>query len=502
MRTRTRLMALPLLAGLAFSLVPPTASADQSDAARASSAISWLSDNSGDSGMLESYPGTGDPGLTLDAVIAAVAAGAPSAIIADWLEAVEPVFKERAIYDAGQGLTRHTGLIAKALFALTAAGDDPATYAGLDLRELTEDSLNHGAEPGWAGAPFGRDSVNAFGQAFVMLGLAATGDLPSSTVAFVSSKQCTDGGFPLYFTAGQSCAQAGSKSDPDGTALLIMALRAAQADGIGSSQAPLTKAVDWLAGMQRPNGSYYGAVPFTAVENTNSSGLAAAALAGLKPTHVARVGDWVAGLQLSSGPDAGAIAYSQADFDGHDATTPLGISRGTWLRATTQGLSAFVPRSFHDLLASEPEPEDDFVRTAPYTLPGEHIVNGRRWLTTCEPYSQTERCRTNIWASVVELRSGKYQVVQGWAFNNLTYLPSARSLWVNNPLGYKNLEGWTGDDGRRWKTDCDSAATGSNGCRSYAEVTVVSATPRPAGGYTFSKSNTFVFNNIVLFRTR
>src|SRR5699024_9601422 len=112
----------------------------------------------------------------------------------------------------------------------------------------------------------------------------------------------------------------------------------------------------------------------------------------------------------------------------------------------------------------KPTKQPDFVRTAPYTLPGNHLVSGRQWFTTCEKYSQTERCRTDIWATtVVKDANGAFKVTQGWAFNNLTYLPfMTRAAWGANPLA--NTGSWTAADGRQWRTECDTAATGRNGC--------------------------------------
>ncbi|WP_255436511.1 N,N-dimethylformamidase beta subunit family domain-containing protein [Tessaracoccus sp. MC1756] len=139
-----------------------------------------------------------------------------------------------------------------------------------------------------------------------------------------------------------------------------------------------------------------------------------------------------------------------------------------------------------------------FLRTAPYTQPGHHTINGREWNTTCEIYSQTERCRTDIWATVVVMKDGTFIRTNGWAFNNLTYLPfMTREAWATNPLA--NTGSWTATDGRRWRTECDTPSTGRNGCRSYALVTVYTATPRASGGYRFSQDNAWVFNNIVLF---
>ncbi|GAA4894285.1 hypothetical protein GCM10025789_09390 [Tessaracoccus lubricantis] len=141
-----------------------------------------------------------------------------------------------------------------------------------------------------------------------------------------------------------------------------------------------------------------------------------------------------------------------------------------------------------------------FERTAPYTLPGVHKgLNGRDWNTTCEPYSQTERCRTDIWATVVVIEGGQFVRKSGWTFNNLTYLPyMTREAWGTNPLGSTNE--WTATtDGRKWRTECDTARTGRNGCRSYTYVTVYSATAKATGGYAFSQRNEWVFNNIVMF---
>ena len=90
---------------------------------------------------------------------------------------------------------------------------------------------------------------------------------------------------------------------------------------------------------------------------------------------------------------------------------------------------------------------------------------------------------------------------EGWTFNNLTYLESTRALWAKNPLGYDNDEagGWVADDGHKWKTDCDSKATGRNGCRSYRWGSITSATAVSGGGYRYGTSSGWVFNNMVRF---
>ncbi|OMG58898.1 hypothetical protein BJN44_02210 [Tessaracoccus sp. ZS01] len=149
-----------------------------------------------------------------------------------------------------------------------------------------------------------------------------------------------------------------------------------------------------------------------------------------------------------------------------------------------------------------PPASDKYVPTVPYTLPGKHEFNGRQWFTECESYSQTERCRTEIWATVVKVEDGKFARESGWAFNNLTYLPyMTRQAWKGNPLGdlESTTKGLFTSAGRQWKTECDTPATGRGACRSYTMTTVYAATAKPAGGYAFSQNNEWVFNNIVMF---
>ncbi|MBB1484159.1 CAP domain-containing protein [Tessaracoccus sp. MC1865] len=164
------------------------------------------------------------------------------------------------------------------------------------------------------------------------------------------------------------------------------------------------------------------------------------------------------------------------------------IDAGTAYDSGTQWLTAVQ----QNITAVNPAKADDV-----YSKTGTYAYNNRLWKVACEPYSQTQRCRTDIWATVISYKSGNYQRSTGWAFNNLTYQPSARSLWAGNPLATK------GDhviSGRKWRTDCDSAATGRNGCRSYIQTPVVTATAKAGGGYTFTSKVDYVFNNIVRFK--
>ncbi|WP_345581546.1 IPT/TIG domain-containing protein, partial [Tessaracoccus lubricantis] len=131
-----------------------------------------------------------------------------------------------------------------------------------------------------------------------------------------------------------------------------------------------------------------------------------------------------------------------------------------------------------------------------YITPGTHLVNGRQWRTQCEPYSATERCRTEIWATVISFEKGKFVQDNGWAFNNLTYKTSPRELWKNNPLAASGVVGgtsqWTANDGRKWRTECDNENTGRGACRTYIEASVIAKTNT---GYEWRVQ--WVFNSMV-----
>ncbi|MDO5737531.1 MAG: hypothetical protein Q4P15_13770 [Propionibacteriaceae bacterium] len=132
-----------------------------------------------------------------------------------------------------------------------------------------------------------------------------------------------------------------------------------------------------------------------------------------------------------------------------------------------------------------------------YNTPGMHDVNGRSWSTTCEPYSRTWRCRTEIWGTKITLESGRFVARNGWSFNNLTYLPAPRSMWKGNPLG--EGRSWTAVDGRQWRTECDTPITGRNGCRSFVTSRIIVNLAAPGAPVRYGWKTVEVFNNMVQF---
>ncbi|GAB3814803.1 hypothetical protein GCM10028820_11380 [Tessaracoccus terricola] len=133
-----------------------------------------------------------------------------------------------------------------------------------------------------------------------------------------------------------------------------------------------------------------------------------------------------------------------------------------------------------------------------YTTPGFHNTNGRLWFTECEAYSQTVRCRTNIWATQVTYGDGAFRSETGWYFNTLTYVPlMTRAAWGSNPLA--NAGEWV-SDGRKWRTECDTAVTGRGGCRSWVWSQYVSSSQDSAGVWEHRHDAGWVVNNIVRFK--
>ncbi|RMB60239.1 hypothetical protein EAX62_11215 [Tessaracoccus antarcticus] len=132
-----------------------------------------------------------------------------------------------------------------------------------------------------------------------------------------------------------------------------------------------------------------------------------------------------------------------------------------------------------------------------YTTPGYHNYNGRHWFTSCEPYSVTQRCRTLIQATTVTQVKGQFIKKLGWTFNNLTYLPAKKSVWAGNPLA--RTGSWTAADGRQWRTECNTPATGGNGCRSYATAKVIDNIAKTGQPVRYGWITKEIFNNIVLF---
>lgn len=130
-----------------------------------------------------------------------------------------------------------------------------------------------------------------------------------------------------------------------------------------------------------------------------------------------------------------------------------------------------------------------------YTTPGDHVVNGRKWRTSCEKYSTTIRCRAEILATQVVKVDGRWTQRTGYVFNNLTYLPLMSGTWGKNPLA--NTGSWVDANGRGWRTECNTATTGRGGCRTYI---VTDVTRYDDYNVRYVTERRWVFNNVVYLR--
>lgn len=178
-------------------------------------------------------------------------------------------------------------------------------------------------------------------------------------------------------------------------------------------------------------------------------------------------------------------------------------SNGLKVRAVAANAAGFTVSTIATLtVKSAVIPPKEYPATL-YNTPGYHKVNGREWFTTCEKYSQTQRCTTTIKATTVTYVNGRFVVSNDYAFNNLTYLPSPRALWKNNPLGgYGKVDAevkWSTADGRKWRTVCDTAATGRDGCRTYATASVIETIKKPGQSNQYKWVTKEIFNSMVQF---
>ena len=252
-------------------------------------------------------------------------------------------------------------------------------------------------------------------------------------------------------------------------------------------------------------------VPYTdSMGNTYSYGFGLrwaeeAVATGIAVTTQPGITAYTAGQPLDLSGMVVTVTYS----DGTTATVPhdqlrvsgynpnvLG-SQTVTLSATIDGVA--LSTSFKVKVGPWPSPPPGMTLQAPYEVPGFHTINGRRWYSACEPYSQTFRCRTDIWATVVDYEDGRFVNRTGWHFNNLTYLPyMTQQAWGSNPLA--NTGTFT-SQGRQWRTECHTPATGQGACRSYILVkNVVHSRQSANGTWSHHLQDAWLFNNLVRFR--
>ena len=216
-------------------------------------------------------------------------------------------------------------------------GADPTTYGGLDLvseveSRVTAQRSERGSCRGPAGP--GRRLRQQLQPGARRPRPRQSPDRPSSPAAttFLLKQQCSAGYFRVFFTTDPSASEQGCVDGCRRHRHRHDRLRRQPARGhlaapAGQVDAAIAKAVAWLVSTQKADGSFVGSA-FTPDSNTNSTGLAASALAAAgRCEQAGRAAEWVGSLQVGPQPagaplagDEGALAYDSdalAEREGH-----------------------------------------------------------------------------------------------------------------------------------------------------------------------------------------
>ena len=293
-----------------------------------------------------------DLGMTMDIGLSMDEVGGDQAMVRQIRSSLSSRVQE---YAAPSATERYSGALAKSLVFAQVSGADPRAYGGLDLVAETEARVTAG------GPSAGRlkdlsaygDYANTFGQALAVRGLSVAGSAKAAPATdFLLQQQCSSGYFRVFFAtdasaADQSCVEGTDPTDTDTTAYVVNQL-AATSPRSAAVDAAIARAVSWLGATQRADGSFVGS-PFTPDPNTNSTGLAASALAAAGTCEQAgRAAEWVASLQVGPQPstsplagEEGAIAYDRAAMDAA-AANGIGAGRDQWWRATVQAVAGLT----------------------------------------------------------------------------------------------------------------------------------------------------------------
>jgi hypothetical protein len=338
-----RLLAGATVSGLLASgaVVTP---ADAAPTPRARAAAGWLAGEL-DRGVIHNDQfDFDDYGLTLDVFFTLETLQVKPAIRAQILRAVEP---HVGVY-VSPGKGTFSGPVAKLLTAVETAGIAPSSYGdGRLLPTLTSLVRKSGQQAGRAKDTGPTDYSNTIGQSYAVraFALAHRSRMAKLTTRFLLKQQCPAGFFregmeSRDFTCRTGRRQHLSAPSVDSTAFAVLALRSARHSGVRGVRDDIRSAVHWLRAHQNRNGSFRG----NGEANANTTGLAAAVLAGPAPRAAARAAAWLrkrqATLAKAHGTplrkDLGAVAYDPAAFR---AGLTSGIEVGTrdqWRRATAQ----------------------------------------------------------------------------------------------------------------------------------------------------------------------
>ena len=292
---RTTVTGLMLVAlCLSFFAAPVSA---QDNKASVENAITWLQGQQQPDGGFAGFSGASDPGATVDAIFAMVAAQSLG-VSAD----TEAAMKYLESGDIALVYAQTSaGSAAKLALALVATGNDPHEFNGVNPMSIVE-----------VGAGLGMIGLGPYDHAYGIQALVATGTpVPELAIDTARDSQIEDGSWAFD---GTMTAGAG---DTNTTAMMVQALVAA-----GVTSELVTNATDYLISTQNEDGGF----PYQpgAESDANSTALVIQAMiAANEENHadaLANAQKALAGMQNESGafyymastPDDNAYATVQA----------------------------------------------------------------------------------------------------------------------------------------------------------------------------------------------
>ena len=306
-----------------------------------------------------------DLGLTADVALAFADLGLESEALSSILDAFAADPSE---YTTGEGYgdtgSQYAGQTAKLATVVQQGGRDATAFGGHDLiAELETVVVDDGDEAGRGvdvTPVFGTDYSNTIGQSFVVRALTdADSDERDAAVSYLVKQQCSSGEFRINMfkdgTVARECGGTGDVLSVDATAFAVQALLAADKAGAAGAASAIEDATDWFLANQASDGSFSDA----GTPNSNSTGLAAAALASVDQGAAAtKAANWLVKVQATASTpgledEVGAIAFDSAALDAADPDGITATNQDQFRRATAQAATGI-----DSAVAPEPGPVD------------------------------------------------------------------------------------------------------------------------------------------------
>jgi hypothetical protein len=361
-------------------------------------AAGWLAGRL-DGGTHVTYLGFFDGGTTADVVFGLAAAGVGKSTTSDILDFLQKPPNADSYVDLSARFGGpYTGSAAKAALAFLVGGRDPSRVAagGLSLTqalrmECTSVDVSTTATHYCPAVGAGLGTFSSISESFIVLTAARLGsplDDSGAAMTWFRSLQCPDGGFTSDVPEA-GCAS-NALADVDATAYALMALAAIPAPS-AADKAAATAAAGWLVKSQNSDGSWTA----QSVHNTDSTGLAAAALTGVgRKTDMAHA--WLREQQIITGPTVGpgatrgALGYAAAS-DEHSR-----------MKATADGLLGLGGGALGTLTAAHSIADAPVLALPAPRLTGELRPGGTVRLTA-SGFQAKEKVRVQIHSTPVTL---------------------------------------------------------------------------------------------------